>query len=161
MAKKQILQQAGDGTAVPTGMVGEVKSGRTADTSLSSGTYNALVDLTLSAGLWLVTAFAVANRNAVTLSDGTVAFDVSKSGGTFSTSHGGYTCMVSAFSTYTGPDYVNLFVSFVVRSNGTDLIFPDRTEASSQVLRSAIYGGGFSSGNTKCVHSSLQAVRLA
>jgi hypothetical protein len=58
MAKKQILQQAGDGTAVPTGVIGEVKaSSDLASTAMtvSGNGYNAGT-LTLGAGNWLIYA---------------------------------------------------------------------------------------------------------
>jgi hypothetical protein len=62
MAKKQILQQGGDGTAVPTGMVGEEKTVvGTSDQNITNSEtyYNALgasstTKLTLTPGVWLV-----------------------------------------------------------------------------------------------------------
>jgi hypothetical protein len=59
MAKKQILQQGGDGTAVPAGVIGEVKEG-----SYNSGTKTAdiaatnAITLALTPGVWRISATA-------------------------------------------------------------------------------------------------------
>ena len=54
MAQKNLLQSAGDGTAIPAGAVGEVKFlGTTTNTATQTVAGN---QLTLSAGIWIVSA---------------------------------------------------------------------------------------------------------
>lgn len=51
MTQKALLQSAGDGTAVPSGYIGEVLSSNTSGTTIStSGTQS--LSLTLTAGIW-------------------------------------------------------------------------------------------------------------
>jgi hypothetical protein len=56
MANKNILVQAGDGTAIPSGMVGEVKSatGAASTTLTLSNTSYSVASVSLEAGTWLV-----------------------------------------------------------------------------------------------------------
>ena len=62
MANKQLSQSAGDGTAVPSGYMGELSSnGIHAVVNPSSGTPVTVVSLTLSTGLWDVTGGAKGN----------------------------------------------------------------------------------------------------
>jgi hypothetical protein len=53
MAKKQILQQSGDGTAIPTGMVGEVyESVNSSGTSVANTGFTTITSITLQPGTW-------------------------------------------------------------------------------------------------------------
>jgi hypothetical protein len=59
MARKQILQQAGDGTAIPAGVVGETKTWATppsTNTSLSTEADWTNATITVTAGVWLIIA---------------------------------------------------------------------------------------------------------
>jgi hypothetical protein len=63
MAKKQILQQGGDGTAVPTGMVGETKTVSFDFNTATAAVYSTSSVLSLTAGYWNV--MIVASHGAV------------------------------------------------------------------------------------------------
>lgn len=68
MTQKALLQSAGDGTAVPSGYVGEVISASQAGTTISV-TANTWTDITgcsitLTAGTWDLNAYVHANNSA-------------------------------------------------------------------------------------------------
>lgn len=61
MPNKQLLQSAGDGTAVPTGYVGENVT-NTSTTTITTSFQN-LVSITLNKGYWLVFGYISAGSN--------------------------------------------------------------------------------------------------
>lgn len=62
MTAKALLQSAGDGTAVPAGCIGEMIVGtQSAGTAAVNGSYAALTNVSLTKGIWLVSANASAS----------------------------------------------------------------------------------------------------
>ena len=150
------------GAAVPAGRVGEVLIAATPTGAvLTSNTYNPVLDLTINTGIWRVDYAVYVNRSGATLTDGTVAIDVSKPGGTFSTVNWGHSSVSSAFTSLGGNDVVVLTSSAIIRSDGVNLIFTNRTESNSQVLRLGVYGGAFSSGASQRGSAYIRATRIA
>jgi hypothetical protein len=54
MTQKSLLQSAGDGTAVPAGMIGEILEVQSSNASVTTASYAQVVSLTLTAGVWSV-----------------------------------------------------------------------------------------------------------
>jgi hypothetical protein len=54
MTAKAQLQSAGDGTAIPVGMIGEILEVQSSNASVTTGSYAQVVSLTLTAGVWSV-----------------------------------------------------------------------------------------------------------
>lgn len=72
MANKQLLQSAGDGTAVPAGYIGELRTATNDANSIASGTIRNTGTLTLTPGVYLMwatlgTDFSSTNPNVTKL----------------------------------------------------------------------------------------------
>jgi hypothetical protein len=94
MANKSLLISGGDGTAIPTGMVGEVVKS-SINTAVSSGTgYSSLTSISLTAGTWLISAVFTGDFNV----DPAASISISDNG---SASHAGLTGYTSTYMVVT------------------------------------------------------------
>jgi hypothetical protein len=86
MSNKQLLQSAGDGTAVPAGYVGEVISAESntfTTTGLANNSTTGFLSITLTPGTWLISASQSFLQNSSTgTAAGSVLSDVSATGNT-------------------------------------------------------------------------------
>lgn len=167
MANKQLLQAAGDGTAVPAGYVGEeLLSVRTlANWTAGSTAYGDVATITLSAGVWKINGFIQVSRNSVTFSSIECRGAYTSTAGNSVTGtlngltliyfDGGFTTSFSFFA-ITMPE-------MTVISDGVNLIVKDgsnTTYSGTQVMRLKGDVGAYSSG-TPQIAGYLRAVRIA
>lgn len=166
MPQKQLLQSAGDGTAVPAGYVGEVVRSTQTGNSLTTTTGNTWIDgsgagsITLTAGKWLVTYKATA-RLFVTGTGQVMIGNVAL----FSTETG--TQIADTISTF-GVDVSNTTMNFpvsgstYVSTNGTVISFNLRNRNASNLDSLQIIGSSLSGPlSDPDAYSGITAVRIA
>lgn len=144
MTQKSLLQSAGDGTAVPTGYVGEVlKQTRAIGSALSltSGIPTNITSITLPAGNWLICAnINFVGASATTIGANTFISSISTLSATLSDADGGYTStgqsqVIAAVSlTSSGSSYGLVNPSYVLNTSGTTLYLVARAQFSAGAI---------------------------
>jgi hypothetical protein len=169
MTTTNTLFSGGQGVAVPTGYVGEVKAVTGAFFNASSNAWtSAATSLTLNAGNWLVSGSMSWIRNAATIS----SFEIATAIVGVTTPATIQTDFSSKYNLRTGFDiqtalsnsfsvFTTSMPSFYLRSDGTNLYFSDGTTMYSggQVITFAAYCSAFSVATPQFA-GQITAIRL-
>jgi hypothetical protein len=150
------------GTAVSTGLVGEVLSNSWTNQTIATATNTAVAGITLDKGVWLVSgscywafgAISGAGPHAISISlcygNGTTRID--------STDLSGSAFWRTNFDDISSTgEWTTVPSSIVVRSDGTNLTTPNGQTAASQVLNYAVSQG---TGVNGSAYGFIQAVRI-
>jgi hypothetical protein len=144
------------GTAIQTGLIGETLRTESGTVTQASNAYTAVATRVLTVGTWLVSANAQINVLG-TMSTAEYVADLK---GTSSANAPKYAAS-SLFSATNTPTRIALSVGpFVVRYDGTNIIFPDGTTVSGATLTLNVYAGVYT-GTNNTAAGVINAVGIA
>jgi hypothetical protein len=156
------IQGRKSGTAIASGYVGENFSQTSVLSTVTSGTYNALVTVNMTAGIYLISGIVGYLHNGATITNGLGVAGISTSARGFTSSDRNTTSIIFNFINYTfgGEGAVSL-PSFLVRVDGSNIYFPNGvTSTSDRALKLVLYPGTFTGGPVTA-GGSLYIVRIA
>lgn len=167
MPSKNLLQAAGDGTAIPAGYVGQVlhSAVTTATNTGSTGIYFDATSVTITPGTWLINADIIYRRNGATITDSSAVIGLTTTSGNSSsgqlqpvnwidTGNGTNSATFSSLPIKLPTVYCRYDGTTVTLSNGSTLA----TASGTLYLKG--YTLSFSAGNPQYI-CSLTAVRIA
>jgi hypothetical protein len=156
------IQGRTSGTAISSGYIGQNLSQTAALANMASGSYNAIVTVNMTAGIYLVSGILGYGQNSATITGSLGVASISTNNRGYSTADKTTTSIIFHITNYAaGGESSVALPQFLIRVDGSNIYFPNGiTSTGDRALKLAFYPGTFTGGPVQA-GGSLYIVRIA